>query len=133
MSAVVASDTPESIRDIRDALSRLKRATAETAIANGIPNIAPLIKSMADLGGDNHLVAFLSAFEQVLGRVRDAELRPKADLVALLEICCDHASRMANQIAHRNEIYLGDLKRSQGLIRQLRAYQRNRFEHPAAA
>ncbi|MGA8865172.1 MAG: hypothetical protein WBM09_12505 [Gallionella sp.] len=127
-----ASDTLGLIRDIRDGLLRLKQAPAETAIANSLPSIAPVINSMADLGGDRHVVAFLSAFEQVLGRVRNAELRPKADLIALLLICCEHASRMLDQLAHRNEIYFGDLKRSHGLIRQLRAYQRHRFEHAAA-
>lgn len=128
-----ASDTLELIGDIRDGLSRLKQAPAETAVANSIPSIAPAMKSMADLGGDKHVAAFLSALEEVLGRVRDAELRPKADLIALLLICCEHVSRMVSQLADRDEVYLGDLKRSHGLTRQLRAYQRNRFEHTAVA
>jgi hypothetical protein len=57
-----------------------------------------------------------------LNRLRDAVLLPRADMIVLLLICCDHVSRMATQLAQRDEIYLGDLKRSHGLIRQLRPY-----------
>ena len=128
-----ASDTLGLLENIRDGLSRLKQEPAETAVANRIPSIAPVINNMTDRGDDKHVVAFLSAFEEVLGRIRDAELQPKADRIALLLICCEHASRMVSQLANRDEIYLGDLKRSHGLTRQLRTYQRNRFEHTAAA
>lgn len=127
------SDILELMQDIKDVLLRLEQSPTDTAIASTIPSTTKAIKNMPDFDGCKHVIALLSAIEAVLHRVRDAELRPKAELIALLLICCDHVSRMVRQFANRDEIYLGYLKRSHGLIRQLRAYHRNKFEHDAAA
>jgi chemotaxis protein histidine kinase CheA len=133
ISTGIASDILGLMQDIKDGLLRLKQSlTDPAALANTIPSTAQAIKNMADVDGYKHVVALLYMFEDVFGRVRDAELRPKADLIALLLFCCDHVSGMATQLAHGDEIYLGDLKRNHGLNRQLRAYQRNKFEHSAA-
>lgn len=77
---------------------------------------------MANFYGCKHVVAFLSVFEDVLSRLRDAELLPKASLIALLLICCGHVSTMVSELANSDEIYRGHLNRSHGLIRQLSAY-----------
>lgn len=133
ISAGIVSDTLQLMQNIKDALLRLQQSPTDTAMASAIPSTALAIKDMTGFDGCKDVVALLSAIEAVLHRMRDAELRPKADLIALLQICCDHVSRMASQLANRDEIYLGDLKRSHGLIRQLRAYHRNKLEHEAAA
>lgn len=133
ISTGIASDTHQLMQDIKDRLLRLKQSPTDPALANSIPGTARAIKNMDDLDKYKHAVTFLSALEAVLSRVRNGELKPKADLIALLLICCDHASRISSELAQRDEIYLGDLKRSHGLVRQLHAYQRNKFEHIAAA
>jgi len=133
ISTGIASDTHQLMQDIKDGLLHLKQSPTDPALANSIPNSAQAVKNMADLDKYKHVVTFLSAFEAVLSRVRNGELQPKTELIALLLICCDHVSRISSQLAHRDDIYLGDLKRSHGLIRQLHAYQHNRFEHTAAA
>jgi two-component system chemotaxis sensor kinase CheA len=127
------SDSLELMQDIKDVLLRLQQTPTDTAIASTIPSTTQAIKDMTNFHGCKHVVALLCVIEGVLHRVRDAELRPKAELISLLLICCDHVSRMVRQFANRDEIYLGYLKRSHGLIRQLRAYHRNKFEHEAAA
>jgi chemotaxis protein histidine kinase CheA len=133
ISTGIASDILGLIQDIKEGLLRLKQSlTDPAAAANCIPSIAKAIKNMADVDGYKYVVAFLYVFEDVLGRVRDAELRPKTDLIALLLFCCEHVSGTATQLAHGDEICLGDLKRNHGLNRQLRAYQRNKFEHSVA-
>ncbi len=130
--ATSIGDCLELMQGIKEVLLRLQQTPADTAITSAIPSTAQAIKSMTDIYGCKHVAAFLSVFEGVLNGLRDAELRPKADLIALLVICCDHVSRMAGHLAHRDEIYLGDLKRSHGLIRQLRAYLGNKGGHAAA-
>lgn len=130
--ATLIGDCLELMQGIKEVLLRLQQTPADTAIASAIPSTAQAIKSMADMYGCKHVAAFLFVFEAVLNGLRDAELRPKADLIALLVICCDHVSRMASHLAHRDEIYLGDLKRSHGLIRQLHAYLGNKDGHAAA-
>ena len=125
-------DTLELIQGIKDVLLRLQQSPTDPAIASAIPGTAQAIKNMTNIYGCKHVAAFLSVFEGVLNRVRDNELQPSEDLIALLLICCDHVSGMARQLAHRDDIYLGDLKRSHGLIRQLRAYPGNRGGNVAA-
>jgi two-component system, chemotaxis family, sensor kinase CheA len=127
------SDSLELMQNIKDVLLSLQQTPTDTAIASTIPSTTQAMKDMTNFYGCKHVVALLCVIEGVLHRVRVAELRPKADLIALLLICCDHVSRMVRQFANRDEIYLGYLKRSHGLIRQLRAYHRNKFEHDAAA
>ena len=129
ISIGLVSDTLESMLGIKNGLLRLKQSPADTAIACSIPDTGQAIKSMTNIYGCKHVVAFLSVFEGVLNRVRDAELRPQEDLIDLLLICCDHVSRMVSQLANRDEVYLGDLKRSHGLIRQLRAYTGDEAEY----
>jgi chemotaxis protein histidine kinase CheA len=104
-------DTLELIQGIKDVMVRLQQSPTDTAIANSIPSTAQAIKNMTNICGCKHVVSFLSVFESVLNRVRDGELRPKADLIVLLLICCDHVSRMASQLAHRDEIYLGGFEK----------------------
>ncbi len=133
MSNDLIGDSLELMQDIKDVLLRLQQSPTDIAIANTIPSTTQAIKKMANFYGCKHVVAFLSVIEGVLGRVRDAELRPKADLITLLLICCDHVSRMVSQLANRDEIYLGYLKRSHGLSRQLRAYHEYEIEYATAA
>ena len=133
ISAGTVSDTLELMQGIKDVLLRLRQSPVDIDLANSIPGTALAIKSMTGVYGCKHVVAFLSVIEDVLRRVRDAELRPKEDLIALLLICCDHVFGMTSQLVNRNEIYLGDLKRSHGLIRQLRAYLGNKTEYATVA
>jgi chemotaxis protein histidine kinase CheA len=133
LSAAIVSDTLQLMQNIKDVLPRLQHSPANTAMADIIPGTAQVIKSISDSDGCMDVVALLSAIEAVLHKVRKAELRPKADLIALLQISCDHVSRMVSQLANSNEIYMGYLNRSHGLIRQLRAYHRDKPDHKAAA
>ncbi|HTN95201.1 MAG TPA: hypothetical protein VMJ33_11520 [Gallionella sp.] len=123
---------PESMQGIKDVLLLLQDSPTDIAIASTLPSTTQAFKDMADFGGHEHIVALLYAIDGVLNRVRNAELRPDAGLIALLLICVDHVSRMVSRLAHRHEIYLGYLKRSHGLIRQLRDYQGCRFNYAAA-
>jgi chemotaxis protein histidine kinase CheA len=120
------------MRDIKDVLLLLQHSPADVSIASTLPGTKQIIEDKTDFDEYKHVVALLCAIEAVLNRVRDAELRPKADLIALLFICINHISRMVSQIACRDEIYLGYLNRSHGLIRQLRDYQGRRFNYAAA-
>lgn len=129
----ISSYIHESMQYIKDVLLLLQQSPTDISVASTIPSTTQAIEDMTDFDEYKHVVALLCAIEGVLHRVRDAELRPKTELIALLLICCDHVSRMVRQFANRDEIYLGYLKRSHGLIRQLRAYHRNKFEHGAAA
>lgn len=123
----------ESMQDIKDVLILLQQSPADISIASTLPSTKQIIEDMTGIDEYKHVVALLSAIESVLNRVRDAELRPKADLVALLLIAINHVSRMASQISYRHEMYPGYLNRSHGLIRQLRDYQVRRFNYPVAA
>ena len=113
----------ELIQELKVALQRLQRSPADTAVVSTIPCATQAINGLAGFHGSKHIVAFSYVFEGVLRRVRDAELRAEANLIALLLSCCDHVSDMVSQLATNEEIYLGHFKRSLGLIRQLRAHQ----------
>lgn len=128
----ISSYIHESMQYIKDALLLLQQSPTDISVASTIPSTTQAIEDMTDFDEYKHVVALLCAIEGVLHRVREAELRPKADLIALLLICINHVSRMVSQIAYRDEIYLGYLNRSHGLIRQLRDYQGGRFKHAAA-
>lgn len=112
----------ELMQDMKVALLRLQRSPAETAVASIIPRATQAIKGLANFHGSKHIVAFSYVFEGVLSRVRDAELRAEANLIALLLSCCDHVSEMVSQLATNEEIYLGHFKKSLGLIRQLHTH-----------
>ncbi len=133
ISTDVIGDTLELMQDIKDALLCLHESPTDIGVANAIPSTTQAIQDMANHYGFKHVVAFLSVTEGVLNRIRDAELQPKANLVALLLICCDHVSEMVGQLAHRDEIYLGCLTRSHGLIRQLHAFEGHTPKYAAAA
>ncbi len=125
----VSSYIYESIQNIKDVLLLLRHSPTDISIASTLPSTTQIIEDMTDFDEYKHIVALLCEFEDVLNRVRGAELRPNPDVIALLLICVDHVSRMVSQLAHRDEIYLGYLKRSHGLIRQLRDYQGRRFNY----
>ena len=76
------------------ALLRLQRSPADTAVASTIPCATQSMKGLANFHGSKHIVAFSYVFEGVLSRVRDAELRAEANLIALLLSCCDDVSEM---------------------------------------
>src|SRR5450756_400346 len=82
------------MQDMKVALLRLQRSPADTAVASTIPCATQSIKGLANFHGSKHIVAFSYVFEGVLSRVRDAELRAEANLIALLLSCCDHVSEM---------------------------------------
>ncbi len=133
ISTGIVNDTLELMQNVKEVLLRVQQSPADTAMANTIPGTTPAILNMANIYGCKHVVAFLFVTERVLSRVRDAELRPKANLIALLLICCEHVSTMVSQLANRDEIYLGHINRSHGLMQQLRAYHGNKVGHAAAA
>ena len=93
----------------------------------------PLEAQQRNFHVSKHIVEFSYVFEGVLSRVRDAELRAEANLIALLLSCCDHVSEMLGHLATSDEIYLGHLKRSHRLIRQLRAYHKYKIVYATAA
>jgi len=129
----VSGYIPESMQNIKDVLLLLRHSPDDIAIASTLPSSTQIVEDMTNFEGHKHVVALLCAFECVLNRVRNAELCPNAELIALLLNCVDHVSRMVSQLANSDEIYLGYLKRSHGLIRQLRTYQGNRFVYAPAA
>jgi chemotaxis protein histidine kinase CheA len=129
----VSSYIHESIQDIKDVLLLLENLPSDISIASTLPSTTQIIEDMTDFDEYKHVVALLCAIEGVLNRVRVAELRPKASLIALLLICCGHVSTMVSQLANRDEIYRGHLNRSHGLIRQLSAYHGSKVEYATAA
>jgi two-component system chemotaxis sensor kinase CheA len=112
----------ELMQNMKVALLRLQRSPADTAVASTIPCATQAIKGLANFHVSKHIVEFSYVFEGVLSRVRDAELRAEANLIALLLSCCDHVSEMVSQLATNEEIYLGHFKKSLGLIRQLHTH-----------
>jgi len=123
----------ELIQDMKVALLRLQQSPTDTAIANIIPGTTQAIKDMTSFYGCKHVIAFSYVFEGVLKKVRDANLRAEGDLIALLLSCCDHVSEMLGPLATSDAIYLGHLKRSHRLIRQLRAYHKYKIVYATAA
>ena len=133
ISTGIVNDTLELMQNVKEVLLRLQQSHTETDLTNTIPDTTPAILNLANIYGCKHLVAFLFVTEGMLNRVRAAELRPKAELIILLLICCEHVSTMVSQLANRGEIYLGHINRSHGLMRRLRVYQGNKVGHAAAA
>jgi len=127
------SDMLVLMQGIKVVLLRLQQSPANTAIANSIPSTTTTIHNISGVYGCKHVVAFMSVIEGVLDKIRNVELGPKAELIALLLICCDHISRMLSHHVHRDDIYLGDLKKSHGLIRQLGPHFATRIKYATSA
>jgi two-component system, chemotaxis family, sensor kinase CheA len=112
----------ELMQEMKVALLRPQWSPADTTVANTIPCATQAIKGLANFHGSKYIVAFSYVFEGVLSRMRDAELRAEANLIALLLSCCDHVSQMVSQLATNKEMYLGHCKKSLGLVRQLHTH-----------
>lgn len=115
----------EVMQDMKAALLRLQWSPGDAAVARTIPCATQSIKGLSSFHGYRHIAAFSYVFEGVLIRVRATELRAEDDLITLLLSCCDHLSSMLSQLDTNDEIYLGHLKKSLGLIRQLHAHHRS--------
>lgn len=117
----------ELMQEIKFALLRLQWSPADIALASIIPCATRTVKSLDNFHGCKHIVAFTCEFEDVLCRVRDAELHMDENLLALLQSCCDHVSEMVRQRAASDaeqhaEKFVEHLEKSIGLIFQLRAH-----------
>lgn len=127
------SDMLVLMQGIRDVLLHNQQSLTDTVIVNSIPSTTTATHNITGVYGCKHVVAFMSVMEGVLSKIRNDELLPKTELTALLLICCDHVSRMLSHHVHRDEIYLGDLKRCHGLIRQLGPYTGTRIKYATSA
>lgn len=121
------SDNRELMREIETALLRLRQLPDDAAIAGSIPCATRAIRKLANFHGYQHIVAFSCVFECVLDRVRNAESRAEADLIALLLACCEHISRLVGQLpasdaSTPSSMLAEHLERSLDLIHQLRRH-----------
>lgn len=68
------SDTIALIHGIKDVLLRLQQLPTDPAIANSIPSTTTASHNMTGIYGWEHVVAFMSAIEGVLSKIRNDEL-----------------------------------------------------------
>lgn len=121
----------ELMQEIEVALLRLQQSPDDPAVVSAIPYATRAIRQLENFHGYQHIVAFSCVFECVLDRVRNAELRADADLIALLLSCCEHVSLLVEQLAGSDAaatscMLAEHLERSLDLIHQLRNHHEYR-------
>jgi chemotaxis protein histidine kinase CheA len=93
----------EHMQDMKAALLNLQGSPDDTAVASALPCVLRAILYLDSVHGCKHIVEFTSMFENVLARVREAELLAEANVLSTLISSCDHISDMVSQLAKKNK------------------------------
>lgn len=87
------------MQKVKVALLHLQNSNgAKTPIA--IPNASLADDVYADFKDVRHIVSFSWAIELSLSKLRNPELSVKAEMIAVLIECCDHASELLSVFTH---------------------------------
>ena len=94
------SESRELLDNMEQALLRIEQAPQDSDLVNAIFRAAHTIKGSAGLFGIDHLVVFTHSAENLLDKLRAAELQITRELVALLLEVCDHIGTLIELVAH---------------------------------
>lgn len=95
----------ELLQGMEDALLQLENTGPDSETVNAMFRAAHTIKGSAGLFGLDSIVSFTHVVENVLDKVRGAEITIDSDLVALLLLPCgDHIGRLVEQVAARGGV-----------------------------
>lgn len=95
------SESRELLDNMEQALLRIEQAPQDSDLVNAIFRAAHTIKGSAGLFGIDHLVVFTHSAENLLDKLRAAELQITRELVALLLEVCDHIGTLIELVAHK--------------------------------
>ena len=95
------AECQELLQGMEDALLQLESAGPDSDTVNAMFRAAHTIKGSAGLFGLDPIVNFTHVVENVLDKVRSAEIVVDGTLVALLLPCGDHIGRLVDQVAGR--------------------------------
>jgi len=93
------AESRELLEDMEAALLRIEQSPEDADVINAIFRAAHTIKGSAGLFGLDYIVSFTHVAESVLDRVRSADLKVGAELVAVLLSSCDHISNLIDHLA----------------------------------
>ncbi|MGE5467579.1 MAG: chemotaxis protein CheA [Ignavibacteria bacterium] len=89
----------ELLDQMEEALLRIEQMPDDADTLNAIFRAAHTIKGSAGIFGIDHVVAFTHVAENVLDKLRSAELRVTSELVALLLAVRDHLGTLLDHVA----------------------------------
>lgn len=115
-------ESRELLEQMEEALLRIEQEPDDAEIVNAIFRAAHTIKGSAGLFGLEYVVAFTHVAESVLDKVRGGQLKPDADLVALLLESRDHIGVLIDHVAGGEEPGDAANRRGGELIVRLNAY-----------
>ncbi|MDD2609938.1 MAG: chemotaxis protein CheA [Giesbergeria sp.] len=95
------SESRELLDNMEQALLRIEQAPHDSDLVNAIFRAAHTIKGSAGLFGIDHLVVFTHSAENLLDKLRAAELQITRELVALLLEVCDHIGTLIELVAQK--------------------------------
>jgi len=112
------------LKDMEDALLRLEADPGDADTLGAIFRAAHTIKGSAGLFGLDPIVSFTHIVEDVLDRLRKAEINVEGDLVALLLESGDHILELVNVVADQDgQLDVAARARENDLRKRLQAYQ----------
>lgn len=120
-------ESRELLEQMEQSLLKIEQSPEDTDLINAIFRAAHTIKGSAGLFGLDHLVAFTHHAENILDKVRAAELHLSRELVVLLFDVCDHLGILIDHIDAGNAPPLETHARSESLIIALKGHA-----HPTA-
>ena len=112
------------LEDMEDALLRLEAEPGDADTLGAIFRAAHTIKGSAGLFGLDPIVSFTHIVEDVLDRLRNAEVNVEGDLVAVLLESGDHILELVNVVADQGgQLDAAARARESDLRKRLQAYQ----------
>ncbi len=112
------------LEDMEDALLRLEADPGDADTLGAIFRAAHTIKGSAGLFGLDPIVSFTHIVEDVLDRLRNAEINVEGDLVAVLLESGDHILELVNVVADQGgQLDAAARARESDLRKRLQAYQ----------
>lgn len=120
-------ESRELLQQMEEALLYLETTPDDVDAVNAMFRAAHTIKGSAGLFGLDHIVAFTHVVENVLDKVRSAEIAISAELVALMLSCGDHIGRLVDAIG--SELPAETLAAGEKLLEKLRTDYGGPSEH----
>jgi len=117
------AESRELLQDMEAALLNCEQTPDDPEVINALFRAAHTIKGSAGLFGLDHIVAFTHVTESVLDKVRSAELKLNAELVAILLTSRDHISDLLEHLASGGGEPPADVHgRGQKIVQKLRTF-----------
>lgn len=112
------------LQEMEDCLLRLEAEPGDADTLGAIFRAAHTIKGSSGLFGLDPIVSFTHIVEDVLDRLRNAEIKVEGDLVAVLLESGDHILELVNVVADQGgQLDAAALARESDLRKRLQAYQ----------